>query len=118
CLLEFSQRGDLLQRVESFQVDDKKLFTAPRYICVNINGNICVSDQHGHAVVIFNKDFKLIGRYEGQSNSHPFRPRGICCDRFGRIIVTDGDNHKIHLLSHSGEFVRYILSEEDSLRNP
>ncbi|XP_050390564.1 E3 ubiquitin-protein ligase TRIM71 [Patella vulgata] len=118
ALLMFSQRGTLLKRVDSRLNEKEKLFNSPKYVCVNINGDVCISDEDGKAILIFNKDLKLIGRYEGCKNTNPFRPRGICCDRFGRIIVTDGDNHKIHLLSSSGEFIRYLLTEEDGVRGP
>ena len=114
-LLVYSQRGELLQEVK--QEDGKNIFRSPRYVAVNINGDIIVSDQGNNCVVIMNKHLKVKGHYTPEQPNE-FCPRGICCDKFGRIIVTDGCNNRIHLVSADGEFIRFLLTKEDGLNWP
>ncbi|XP_046575511.1 E3 ubiquitin-protein ligase TRIM71-like [Haliotis rubra] len=119
ALLVFSERGDLLQKV--IEEDGKKIFMAPRYIAVNINGDICVSDKGASCVVILNRNFQVKARYippESLKLRSSFCPRGICCDKFGRIIVADGCNNKLHLLSAQGDFLRFLMGESDGIKWP
>ncbi|XP_061164983.1 uncharacterized protein LOC133173934 [Saccostrea echinata] len=52
------------------------------------------------------------------SMMRPFDPRGITYDSFGHVIVTDYSSNSIHLLDHSGRFLRLLLSEKDGIFAP
>ncbi|XP_041376556.1 tripartite motif-containing protein 2-like [Gigantopelta aegis] len=114
-LLVYSQRGELIKEVK--EENGEKIFRSPRYVAVNINGDVIVSDQGSHCVVIMNKNLEVKGHYT-LNQSNPFCPRGICCDKYGRIIVTDSCNNRIHLVSADGKFIRFLLTEEDGLNWP
>ena len=96
------------------------LFERPRYVCVNeTNQNICVSDFK-RGIIVLNHLGQLIVNYRGNKIicGKPFSPRGIACDRLGRILVADTDNDVVHLLESNGEFITYILSSISPISQP
>ncbi|XP_013401985.1 uncharacterized protein LOC106167694 [Lingula anatina] len=39
----------------------------------------------------------------------------VCVDAYDNILVTDSDNHCIHLVSRDGKFIRFIATKTDGL---
>ncbi|KAK3105574.1 hypothetical protein FSP39_000883 [Pinctada imbricata] len=42
----------------------------------------------------------------------------VACDHLGRILVTDYNNHAVHLLSEDGHFLELILTKQSPLWRP
>ncbi|XP_061175731.1 uncharacterized protein LOC133184660 [Saccostrea echinata] len=103
---------------QNIQRDDKgqKLFSEPRCITENINGDICISDYPKEAVVVVNKSGQHRFSYTGQESS--IWPYGICTDILGHILVCDGFSNRVHLLDQDGQFLSYLLSKQQRVESP
>ena len=44
--------------------------------------------------------------------------RGVTCDQYDNIIITESHNNKISLLSSDGQLIRKLLTEKDGIRLP
>ncbi|WAR10978.1 LIN41-like protein [Mya arenaria] len=99
---------------------DGKLFMYPLRVAVNVNGDICVSDCRKQKVIIVKKTGELKTEYNGSPGEEErrFEPRGIACDARGHIFVADGAGHAIHMLDHTGRFMRHVVTEDQGLFGP
>ena len=99
---------------QSIQWDNqgKPLFTNDyiKYLSENRNFDICVADADGHAVVVVSAVGKLRLRYTGPPSSswESFSPYGITTDSWSNILMSDFDNHSIHIIDQDGHFLRKI----------
>ena len=70
-----------------------------RYVTVNINGDICVTDEKDQSVIIFNgnleEKIRIRNPYEKDELNKNFCPMGICHDSFGRLIIADSNNFSV-----------------------
>ncbi|XP_078325410.1 uncharacterized protein LOC111102567 isoform X1 [Crassostrea virginica] len=98
------------------------------YIAENINGDICLSvyseNRKAAAVIIMRPNGVHRVTYEGQQSSEAqyvrswdslgfslfrsFRPRGICTNVNGHILVADVSNRGIHVLHEDGGFLKML----------
>lgn len=120
---KYSESGEL---IKSFENDgNRRLFTRPYRVAENINGDICVTDKTSMGagrLVVLDEDGNLKYIYEGHTSNgvygRSFSPAGLCCDLVGRILVADSNNHSIHILDKSGQFIGHLLTREDGLNCP
>lgn len=100
---------------EMKDLDCSEHLIQPWRICVNINGDICVSDRNKGAVMIFDNDGNLKATYSGPDSStrHPFAPHAICCDQFGQIFTVDYTNHTVHVLDPLGRFRGFLIMDTE-----
>ncbi|CAF4078112.1 unnamed protein product, partial [Adineta steineri] len=75
-------------------------FSHPRFIFVDEDESIYVSDQNNHRVMKWRKDAKegtivAGGHGEGRSLNKLSYPQGVVVDAFGQIYVADCNNHRI-----------------------
>ncbi|CAG2249888.1 TRIM56 [Mytilus edulis] len=104
-----------------FGDEDQWKFMYPLRIAVNMTGDICIADCQRRCVTIHRRDGTLKAKYTGAETSglkNSFEPRGLACDSRGFIFVTDNANDAIHLLDHSGKFIRLILTSNDEVYGP
>ncbi|XP_061165670.1 uncharacterized protein LOC133174582 [Saccostrea echinata] len=79
----------------------------------NGNGDICVADYAGNAVVAVDPSggfhFKYKGDANQQSENRKFKPCHIGHDVNNQILISDNsENNIVHILDCFGNFVRYI----------
>ncbi|XP_062583730.1 uncharacterized protein LOC134245467 [Saccostrea cucullata] len=112
--------GEIIQKYEFQEDGQTRLFTLPDKITQNSNSDICVvnytSGTTGDLVIISpSGNMKFI--YNGHSLMKSFIPRDVVCDPLYNILVTDISNNQIHLLSPDGEFLKFLLTENE-VNNP
>ncbi|XP_019613545.1 PREDICTED: tripartite motif-containing protein 3-like [Branchiostoma belcheri] len=85
----------------------------PRYITVDGEGNILVSDWDNHCVYVYNEDGQFLFQFggEGSGESQLNNPYGICTDRAGNIIVADGGNSRVEMFDKTGKFLKRITTD-------
>ncbi|XP_078601730.1 uncharacterized protein LOC144876387 [Branchiostoma floridae x Branchiostoma japonicum] len=99
--------GSLLRTVGGQQ--DMKV---PRYLAVDRDGNILVSDSAARGIFAYDEDgnfrFKFggDGSGEGQLRGH----RGIATDNSGNIIVADCENHRVEKFNRDGQFAGHLAT--------
>lgn len=104
--------GDVIHEYE-FQEDGRtRLFVLPHRVKQNGNSDICVvnwTSRNTHELVILS----LCGYMKCVYNEQNLMLSDVECDSNCNIIVCDINGHKIHLLSPDGEFMKYLLTENE-----
>ncbi|VDI74440.1 Hypothetical predicted protein [Mytilus galloprovincialis] len=89
--------------VYEYDINNKRLFTYIWRITSTKEGDICVIDQlschYTGNVLMINREDQLKWTYTGNLRSKVFRPIDIVATNVGNIIVSDIDNHYLHILS-------------------
>ena len=119
--------GNVIHEYEYEADGQNRLFTAPYRVIQNGNTDICVinwtSDSTSELVILyFSGSLKSI--YKGYSLNEEFFTTNVVCDSHSNIILCNATDSTIQLLSPEGEFMRYLLRENQvkkptamSLRN-
>ncbi|XP_011423245.3 E3 ubiquitin-protein ligase TRIM45-like [Magallana gigas] len=111
----YNKTGKEIQNVERNN-KGQELYSYPRYITENINGDICTSDSLQCAVVVVNKSGKHRFSYTGQGPM--FSPRGVCTDLLGHILVCDYYSDTVYLLDQDGQFLCLLLTPQQWVKHP
>ncbi|XP_078661423.1 uncharacterized protein LOC144905571 [Branchiostoma floridae x Branchiostoma belcheri] len=84
----------------------------PRYVTVDGEGNILVTDNNNHCVHVWDREgnFKFKFGSEGSDQSQLKNPHGICVDGKGNIIVVDRGNGCVKMFDSQGRFLCHIGS--------
>ncbi|XP_061184997.1 uncharacterized protein LOC133193012 [Saccostrea echinata] len=108
--------GDVFHEYEYQEDGQTRLFTWPARVTQNNNSDICVvnrtSDTTGNLVVM-SPSGQIKSVYRGQNLTKNFSPGNAVCDSFCNILVSDPFNNQIHLLSPVGEFLKFLLKENE-----
>ncbi|XP_078665675.1 tripartite motif-containing protein 2-like [Branchiostoma floridae x Branchiostoma belcheri] len=85
----------------------------PRYITVDREGNILVSDEDNPCVFVYNEDGQFLFQFGGRGSDEGqlSHPRGICTDRAGNIIVADNGNKRVEMFDKTGKFLKHIATD-------
>ena len=102
----YNKQGKLTQTIQKDK-DGQALYTLPRFITENNNGDVVVSnqiDKSNGAVVVTNRGGRHRFSYKGNSSGSKILPVGICTDAFSNILVCDIRTYRIHMIEESGLF--------------
>ena len=109
------------RKIGDIELDEEgqRLYACPLYITENkMNGDIVVSDYEKKALVVVDRSGQHRFNYKGHSTDKSFRPRGVCTDVLGRILVShagyDDDSEDvccISLLDRDGRFLTRLLTQ-------
>ena len=94
----YSKNGHLLNSCISQGEGPDSLVYIPRFFCLDLAGNITISDYGNHRIKIFSQSEQLIhtiGR-KGEGIGEFMYPLGICISKLGNIFVlSDNPNFSI-----------------------
>lgn len=108
--------GDVIRDYQYQEDGQTRLFTVSHKVKQNGNSDICVVNRTSQPLgelVILSFSGYLRKRYSGQKLVNEFTPTDVVCDSRFNIIVNDFFNSNIHLLSPDGEFMKYLLTENE-----
>ena len=80
----------------------------------NGNTDICVinrTSENARELVVLSFSGSLKSVYPEQGQREEFNLIDVVCDSYSNIIVSEALNSSVHLLSPEGEFMRYLLTE-------
>ncbi|KAK3100046.1 hypothetical protein FSP39_013882 [Pinctada imbricata] len=122
-VVKFDSKGEPVLEIKN-DINGKSLYKCPEYLSVNTNNasDLCVSDWGSKSVVVVNQSGEHRFTFEGppkSSRRYPeFFPRDLVCDSEGRILIVDSGNECIHMLNSNGEFLSYLLTDDDGIEDP
>ncbi|KAI8482298.1 hypothetical protein Bbelb_399890 [Branchiostoma belcheri] len=101
---QYSREGTCLVKIDLPHV---KLFSL-RGIAVDMTTEqVIVTEYDGQngRLLVFNQDGSEVGSYDsGYRSPDHWRPRFVTADGKGNILVTDVNNHSVHVLDREGNF--------------
>ena len=110
------ERLKSLQNIQRHN-NGNELYSDPRYITENINGDICTADNIKCAVLVVNKSGQHKCSYTGQGSS--LRPLGICTEVLGHILVCEDVSQTLQLLDQEGRLLSIIhLPQQGGIKSP
>ena len=116
----YNKQGKLTQTIQKDK-DGQALYTLPRFITENNNGDVVVSnqiDKSNGAVVVTNRGGRHRFSYTGQPPESKFLPLGICTDAFSNILVCDISKYIVQIIEENGRFYRSLGLESGGIPNP
>nr|XP_022336251.1 uncharacterized protein LOC111132719 [Crassostrea virginica] len=106
--------GDVIHEYEYGEDGQTRLFKVPERATQNSNTDICVinrTSENARELVILSFSGSLKSVYPEQDRREEFNLIDVVCDSYSNIIVSEALNSSVHLLSPEGEFMRYLLTE-------
>ena len=125
-----TQNGDILVCVSGGRVmrcngnggnvqqiyDGKKTDTAIHAIELP-DSKICIADAANKALVIIDKNGKIIQQINKPLSVQDFYPQGLACDSIGNILSVDSNNDRVYIISQNGE-VRELSGKSHWIKEP
>ena len=112
------------QQPTSRQQEEKE-FVNPWYLTAHGENGLIVSDWGDNAVYAFTAREEgeytcqwMYGDEQGIETGMLTDPLGLASDSQGRVLIADYGNNRVLLLSHDGEMLMELLTEEDGCQLP
>ncbi|XP_062573385.1 uncharacterized protein LOC134235276 [Saccostrea cucullata] len=108
--------GDVIHEYEYQEDGITRLFKLPIGVTQHNNSDICVVNGTSNTtgeLEIMSHSGQMKCVYRGQNLTENFDPTDVVCDSLCNILVTDLRNKQIHLLSPDGEFLKFLLTDEE-----
>ncbi|XP_066270443.1 tripartite motif-containing protein 2-like [Branchiostoma lanceolatum] len=92
----------------------------PRYLAVDSEGNIFVSQFTHHSVSVFDRDgeFKLKFGEEGNGGNRLIRPSGICAVYSGNVVLCDTGTTEPGRVAMFDNFGRFLKNVATDMKRP
>ena len=83
---------------------------SPRYVALDQNGHIFVTDYYKHQIHVFDKQRKYIRSFgqQGSGNGQLYYPTGIDVDHDNQLYIGNRNNNRIEVVETDGTFVKQI----------
>ena len=114
----YNRNGEIRQTMDHIKLK------YPNKVSVNkVNKHIYICDYEKYSrgsvgkVIALGGDCEIKYEYTGQGDSK-FTPLDVCTDQMGHVLITDHDNHRVHILDQEGQFMQYILTSQGLLHQP
>nr|XP_034310377.1 uncharacterized protein LOC109620626 [Crassostrea gigas] len=113
----YNQSGQLTQTIQNDNTGPE-LYSKPRYITENNNGDVVVSDYWSGVVVVTERGGRHRFSYTGHPSRSGLRPRGICTDALSHILVCDEWTNTVQMLDKDGQFLSHLLTKSQEMGEP
>ncbi|XP_061171137.1 uncharacterized protein LOC133180686 [Saccostrea echinata] len=99
------------QHIQTIQYGNtgQEMYSEPRYITENRNGDVIVSDFGSDAVVVTEYGGRHRFSYTGHPSGSGLSPLGICTDALSHIIVCGFKTRTVQMIDKNGNFLKIIL---------
>lgn len=94
---------------------DLNTFVRPRYVTVNQQDDIIISDAGDNLIKVFNNNGIFLRSFGHEELKCPY---GVVCDSSNNIIVADHYNNRISVFSRNGVFLNTILEFGHGIARP
>ncbi|XP_071089142.1 uncharacterized protein [Haliotis cracherodii] len=91
---------------------------SPDYIHVTRNNNLILCNEEVHSLVSVTNEGDDVFTYTPTGDRTLICPQGITTTKTGDILLVDETSNSVVQLTESGQFVRYVLQEQDGLQSP
>ncbi|XP_052681676.1 uncharacterized protein LOC128162486 [Crassostrea angulata] len=112
----YNQSGQLTQTIQHDNTG-RGLYSIPRYITENNNGDVVVSDWLS-GVVVTERGGKHRYSYTGPPSGSVLQPCGICTDALSHILVCDSKTNTVQMLDKDGQFLSHLLTKSQEMGVP
>ncbi|XP_065932482.1 uncharacterized protein [Magallana gigas] len=109
----YNQSGQLTQTIQ-YHNTGRGLYSIPRYITENNNGDVVVSDLSG--VVVTERGGRHRFSYTGPPSGSRLLPCGICTDALSHILVCDV--RTVQMINKDGRFLSHLLTKSQEMGLP
>ncbi|XP_061190549.1 uncharacterized protein LOC133198472 [Saccostrea echinata] len=115
-IIRYNSKGRRVQTIQHNSAG-QELYSKPRYITENRNGDVIVSDNH-RDVVVTDQRGKYRFSYSGPPPGPRLYPYGVCTDALSHILVCDGTTYSVQMIDKDGHFLSRLLTKGDGVHNP
>nr|XP_034321245.1 uncharacterized protein LOC117687931 isoform X2 [Crassostrea gigas] len=115
-VIRYNNLGEEIQEIQHNEIGSD-IYSTPRYITENINGDVVVSDSTG-AVVVTDREGRHRFSYKGHPPESKLSPLGICTDTLSHILVCDELTHAIQIIDKDGHFLSNLLIKPSGIVSP
>lgn len=115
-VIRYNNLGEEIQEIQHNEIGSD-IYSTPRYITENINGDVVVSDSTG-AVVVTDREGRHRFSYKGHPPESKLSPLGICTDTLSHILVCDELTHAVQILDKDGHFLSNLLIKPSGIVSP
>ncbi|XP_061193662.1 uncharacterized protein LOC133201885 [Saccostrea echinata] len=119
-VVRYNSTGEYIQTIQYDNNNNtgQRLYSYPRYITENRNGDVTVSDWGRNAVVVTERGGSHRFSYTGPPSGSGLDPRGICTDALSHILVCDDITQSVQMLDSDGHFLTQIQTSPHGINRP